>query len=54
MEALIRASGRTPRQRTTGYGRPRPGQVERSHIAAPLSEIVTELTNRKWAGIAAK
>ena len=54
METLIRASGRTPRQRTTGYGRPRPSQVERSHAAAPLSEVVNEMTNRKWAGIAAE
>jgi FO synthase len=53
MESLIRASGRTPVQRTTGYGRPQRGQVERSHAAAPLSEVVNEMTNRTWAGIAA-
>src|SRR4051812_48798669 len=38
MEELIRAAGRTPRQRTTLYGTPPPGQVERSFGAAPLGE----------------
>ena len=36
MEALIRAAGRTPRQRTTLYGSPPPEQVARSLDAAPL------------------
>jgi FO synthase len=38
MEATIRSLGREPRQRTTLYGTPEPGQVERSFAAAPLSE----------------
>ena len=38
MEALIRAAGRIPRQRTTLYGDPSPAQVARSFGAAPLSE----------------
>jgi FO synthase len=38
MEAVIRAAGRTPRQRTTLYGEPPPQQVERSFGAAPLAE----------------
>jgi FO synthase len=38
MEASIRALGRTPRQRTTLYGRPDPLQVSRSFGAAPLAE----------------
>jgi FO synthase len=40
MEELIRSAGRTPRQRTTTYGDPDPGQVRRSFGAAPLSEPV--------------
>jgi FO synthase len=38
MEALIRRAGRIPRQRTTLYGEPPAGQVERSFGAAPLAE----------------
>ncbi|HET9242907.1 MAG TPA: 5-amino-6-(D-ribitylamino)uracil--L-tyrosine 4-hydroxyphenyl transferase CofH [Gaiella sp.] len=38
MEALIRSAGRVPRQRTTTYGTPDPGQVRRSFGAAPLLE----------------
>jgi FO synthase len=38
MEALIRAAGRTPRQRTTLYDVPPPTQVERSFAAEPLAE----------------
>jgi FO synthase len=38
MEALIRAAGRRPRQRTTLYGLPPAGQVARSFDAAPLAE----------------
>jgi FO synthase len=37
MEALIRAAGRVPRQRTTLYGEPPPEQVARSFGAAPLA-----------------
>ena len=38
MEALIRAAGRVPRQRTTLYGSPPAEQVARSFGAAPLEE----------------
>jgi FO synthase len=38
MEALIRSAGRLPRQRTTLYGDPPAGQVERSFDAPPLAE----------------
>jgi len=38
MEALIRAAGRIPRQRTTLYGDPPAGQVARSFGAPPLAE----------------
>jgi FO synthase len=38
MEALIRAAGRVPRQRTTLYGEPPSGQVARSFGAPPLAE----------------
>jgi FO synthase len=37
MEALIRSAGRVPRQRTTLYGEPPPGQVARSFGAEPLA-----------------
>jgi hypothetical protein len=37
MEALIRAAGRVPRQRTTLYGSPPPRQVAASFGAAPLA-----------------
>jgi FO synthase len=40
MEALIRASGRMPRQRTTLYGTPAPNRVTASFGAAPLSEPI--------------
>lgn len=39
MEQLIRAAGRAPRQRTTLYGVPPPGQQARSYGAAPLSPV---------------
>jgi len=38
MDAVIRAAGRTPVQRTTLYGRPAPAQVARSYGAAPLAD----------------
>jgi FO synthase len=38
MEALIRAHGRVPRQRTTLYGDAPPDRVAASFGAAPLSE----------------
>jgi FO synthase len=38
MEAAIRAIGRTPRQRTTLYGRVDPDRANRSFGAAPLAE----------------
>jgi FO synthase len=38
MEAMIRAAGRTPRQRTTLYGTPDPERVAASFGAAPLAE----------------
>jgi FO synthase len=38
MEALIRAAGRVPRQRTTLYGEAPPAQAARSFGAAPLAE----------------
>ncbi len=38
MEALIRAAGRVPRQRTTLYGEPPARQIARSYGAAPLEE----------------
>ena len=40
MEALIAGAGRTPRQRSTAYGEPPGGQVERSFHAADLHPIV--------------
>ena len=40
MEALISSAGRTPRQRSTTYGEPSPGQVGRSFEAADLSPVV--------------
>ena len=38
MDAIIRAAGREPVQRTTLYGRPDPAQVERSYDAPPLAD----------------
>ena len=38
MEAMIRAAGRVPKQRTTLYGDPDPEQVARSFGAPPLAE----------------
>ena len=38
MEALIRAAGREPRQRTTLYGEPPAERVRASFGAAPLAE----------------
>jgi FO synthase len=40
MEAMIRAAGRVPRQRTTLYGTPDPERVAASFSAAPLAEPV--------------
>jgi FO synthase len=40
MEEIIRASGRTPRQRTTLYGEAPPERVAASYNAAPLAEPV--------------
>ncbi len=40
MEALIRSIGRQPRQRTTLYGAPPVGQVQRSFGAPPISELI--------------
>ncbi|ANK82843.1 MAG: 7,8-didemethyl-8-hydroxy-5-deazariboflavin synthase [Rhizobiales bacterium NRL2] len=40
MEALIRAAGRTPRQRTTTYADAPEGQVRRSFGARPLADVV--------------
>jgi FO synthase len=39
-EAIVRAAGRTPRQRTTLYGTPPRAQQQRSLSAAPLHPIV--------------
>ena len=39
MEALIRAAGRTPRQRSTTYGEPAATQMARSFRAAPLRPV---------------
>jgi hypothetical protein len=36
MEAMIRAAGRVPRQRTTLYADPSPARVARSFAAPPL------------------
>jgi FO synthase len=41
MEALIRSAGRTPRQRTTLYGRPSAERVAASFGASPLAEPLT-------------
>jgi FO synthase len=40
MEAAIRATGRTPRQRTTLYGEPPEDRVRTSFGAPPLSEPI--------------
>ncbi len=40
MEALIAGAGRIPRQRSTPYGEPPDGQVERSFGAADLRPVV--------------
>ena len=40
METLIVGAGRTPRQRSTAYGNPPDGQVERSFHAADLRPVV--------------
>jgi FO synthase len=52
MEALIRGLGRVPRQRTTLYGTPPAGQVERSFAAPPLTHIVLTPPRRKSASAA--
>jgi FO synthase len=40
LEAMIRATGRIPRQRSTFYGEPPPEQVRRSFGAVPVSAVV--------------
>ncbi len=45
MEALIRANGRLPRQRTTLYGTPPADQIRRSFGAAPLIEPINPSVN---------
>ena len=45
MEALIRAIGRTPRQRTTLYGTPDPQRTRASFGAPPLSEPLNPSVN---------
>ena len=45
MEALIRANGRVPRQRTTVYGSPPAEQTRRSFGAAPLLEPINPSVN---------
>jgi FO synthase len=42
MEALIRAAGRLPRQRTTLYGSPPRAQQAKSYGAAPLAPVVQQ------------
>jgi FO synthase len=49
MEALIRAAGRVPRQRTTAYGTPPAAQVEASFDTMPLAPVVNAAP-RKRAG----
>lgn len=39
MEALIRAAGRAPRQRTTLYGAPAPERTWQSLHASPLQPL---------------
>jgi FO synthase len=46
MEALIRAAGRTPAQRTTAYGTPPAEQVRRSFAAGPVAETVQSRAGR--------
>jgi FO synthase len=46
MERLIRAIGRTPRQRTTTYGLPAPERVLLSFGAAPLAPVAQNLATR--------
>ena len=45
MEALIRANGRVPRQRTTVYGTPPAEQTRRSFGAAPLTDPINPSVN---------
>jgi FO synthase len=45
MEAAIRELGREPRQRTTLYGTPDPGQTARSYGAPPLAEPLNPHVN---------
>ncbi len=46
MEELIRASGRTPRQRSTDYGTPPQEQVEASFQAAELAAVLNNPAHR--------
>ena len=48
MEAVIAATGRTPRQRSTTYGEPPAGQVARSFRAADLRPVV-QTPSPAWA-----
>ncbi len=50
MEPLIRALGRTPRQRTTTYGTPPRGQVEASFHAAPLTPVINTPPEKRGTG----
>ncbi len=52
MEAVIRAAGREPRQRTTLYGRPYESQRQLSFNAAPLSPPVLTPPRRKRPAVA--
>ena len=46
MEALIRSSGRIPRQRTTPYGTPPPERVDASFQAAELAAVLNTPAHR--------
>ncbi len=48
MEAVIAGAGRTPRQRSTTYGKPPAGQVARSFHAADLRPVV-QTPSPAWA-----
>ena len=50
MEALIRAAGRSPRQRTTLYGAAPPAQTAKSFGAAPLAPAVALPAGAAGAG----
>ncbi|MSO77934.1 MAG: 7,8-didemethyl-8-hydroxy-5-deazariboflavin synthase subunit CofH [Alphaproteobacteria bacterium] len=50
MEAMIRAAGRVPMQRTTAYGRPSAERVATSFGAAPLAEPINQPAKRYERG----